>query len=95
MIMKNVFAPVLALSMAAAPLLAQQETPMQMAQRVDACNGREVVSARMSGPDTLAVTCGGGAGMGGGGLAAPAIGLGVLAVAAAALSGGSSSSDTQ
>jgi len=91
--MKNVFASVFALSMAATPLLAQQETPMQMAQRVDACDGREVVSARMSGPGTLAVTCAGG--VGGGGLAAPAIGLGVLAVAAAAFSGGSSSSDTQ
>lgn len=91
--MKNVFASIFALSMAATPLLAQQETPMQMAQRVDACDGREVVSARMSDSNTLAVTCGGGTG--GGGLAAPAIGLGVLAVAAAAFSGGSSSSDTQ
>lgn len=95
--MKNVFASVFAMSMAATPLLAQQETPMQMAQRVDACDGREVVSARMSDSDTLAVTCAGagGGGTGGGGLAAPAIGLGVLAVAAAAFSGGSSSSDTQ
>ena len=93
--MKNVFASVFALSIVATPLLAQQETPMQMAQRVDACDGREVVSARMSDSNTLAVTCAGGGGMGGGGLAAPAIGLGVLAVAAAAFSGGSSSSDTQ
>lgn len=93
--MKNVFASVFAMSMAATPLLAQQETPMQMAQRVDACDGREVVSARMSDSDTLAVTCAGGGGTGGGGLAAPVIGLGVLAVAAAAFSGGSSSSDTQ
>lgn len=92
--MKNVFASVFAMSMAATPVLAQQETPMQMAQRVDACDGREVVSARMSGPGTLAVKCAP-AGGAGGGLAAPAIGLGVLAVAAAAFSGGSSSSDTQ
>ena len=101
--MKNIFAPVLALAMLASPLAAQ-EAPMQMAERVNACDGREVLSARMTEGDKLAVQCaaeatrttmssqGGGGSLG---VVAPLIGLGLVGIGVAALAGGSSSSDTQ
>ena len=92
--MKKIFVPVLALSMLAGPLAAQ-ESPMQMAQRLDACDGREILSAEMTADGRLAVRCVASAASDGIGLGAPLIGLGVLGVGVAALASGSSSSDTQ
>lgn len=87
------------------PVLAQSaETPMQAAARVDACEGREVLSARMTDDNRLAVTCGkvaGGnapvvstqnnnnRGLGGG------VGALVIIGGLALIGGTSSSSDTQ
>lgn len=99
--MKQIFAPVLALSMLATPLAAQGETPMQMAERLDACDGRTVLGAEVNAANELVVRCareaaaqnnGGG---GGGGLLAPALGLAAAAALVGAVAGGSSSSDTQ
>ena len=99
--MKHIFAPVLALSMLASPLAAQGETPMQMAERLDACDGRTVLGAEINASNELVVRCareaaarnnGGG---GGGGLLAPALGLAGAAALVGAVAGGSSSSDTQ
>ncbi len=100
--MKQIFAPVLALSMLATPLFAQGETPMQMAQRLDACDGREVLGAEINASNELVVRCAreaaarntGGNG-GGNGLLAPALGLAGAAALIGAVAGGSSSSDTQ
>ena len=105
--MKKILAPVLALSMLAGPLAAEG-SPLQMAERLDACDGREVISARMSDDGKLAVRCAAAetrvstqgeaaaAGSAGGlGIAAPLIGLGAIGLGVAALAGGSSSSDTQ
>lgn len=88
------------------PVLAQSaETPMQIAARVDACEGREVLSARMTDDNRLAVTCGKAAGstgpvvstqnnnntrgLGGG------VGALVIIGGIALIGGTSSSSDTQ
>ncbi|HKL70950.1 hypothetical protein [Salibaculum sp.] len=95
--MKKITLSLFALSIAATPLMA--ETPMEMAQRVDACDGAEILSATVDADGELEVTCatavaGNGGGLGGG-LATPALALGVLGLAVGAFSGGSSSSDTQ
>lgn len=87
------------------PVLAQSaETPMQIAARVDACEGREVLSARITDDNRLAVTCGKAAGS-----TAPVVstqnnnnrglggGVGALVIIGglALIGGTSSSSDTQ
>jgi hypothetical protein len=101
--MKKIFTPVLALTMLASPLAAQ-ESPMQMAERVNACDGREVLSARMTDSGKLAVSCADAQVQSTVstqnndnrlGVVGPLIGLGALAIGVAALAGGSSSSDTQ
>ena len=98
----------------AVPVLAQQgttriggETALQMAERIDACNGSRIVDANFvqsdtqpmtkysSGETQLRVTCvdGVAGGLGSGG--ALALGLGVVAlIAVAAASGSDSSSST-
>ena len=87
------------------PVLAQSaETPMQIAARVDACEGREVLSARITDDNRLAVTCGKAAGSNApvvstqnnsGNSLTPVI-VGAVVVGGLALIGGtSSSSDTQ
>jgi hypothetical protein len=57
MAMKQITLSLFALSLAAAPLSAQQETPMQMAQRLDACNGAEILSASVDAAGELEVSC--------------------------------------
>ncbi len=100
----SVFALTAAVS-APLPALAQAaETPMQIAARVDACEGREVLSARIADGNRLAVTCGKTAGanapvistqnnnnrgLGG------AVAAGVVIFGLAMVVGTSSSSDTQ
>lgn len=99
----SVFALTAAVS-APLPALAQAaETPMQIAARVDACEGREVLSARIADGNRLAVTCGKNAGanapvistqnnnrgLGG------AVAAGVVIFGLAMVVGTSSSSDTQ
>jgi hypothetical protein len=97
--MKKIALPFFALSLAAAPLSAQQETPMEMAQRLDACDGAEILSASVDAAGELEVTCATAAAVNsgglGGGLTAPALGLAALGLAVGAFAGGSSSSDTQ
>lgn len=102
--MKKFTLSLFALSMMAAPLAAQ-ETPIQMAERMDACDGREVLSARMTDGNQLAVQCAQPATEqarlstqdNGGrlGVVLPLIGLGAIGIAVGAMAGGSSSSDTQ
>lgn len=86
------------------PVLAQSaETPMQMASRIDACEGRDILSAQITDDNRLAVTCGKAmgthspvlssqnqdTGLGGAMLA------GVIVGTLALITGTSSSSDTQ
>ena len=90
-----------------APALAQQtferqggESATQMANRIGACGGAGITSARFTGAGSvLRVTCAGGAGntdlTGGlGAGAAVAGGVALVAIAAAAIGGGSGTSST-
>lgn len=89
------------------PVLAQSaETPMQSAARVDACEGREVLSARITDDNRLAVTCGKAAGANAPVVStqnndnrnkglSPAVAGAVIIGGLALIGGTSSSSDTQ
>ena len=88
------------------PVLAQSaETPMQIAARVDACEGREVLSARITDDNRLAVTCGKAAGANAPVVStqnenrnkglSPAVAGAVIIGGLALIGGTSSSSDTQ
>ncbi|MBK1634230.1 hypothetical protein [Rhodovulum adriaticum] len=96
--MKAITSSLFAASLICAPLAAQAETPMEMAQRLDACNGNQVNSARMT-DKGLAVTCGSMSvstqSAPDNGLLMPVIGLAGLAFVFGAMAGGSSASDTQ
>lgn len=73
------------------------ETALEMANRINACNGAGVLGAQFTdGGSLLEVTCRGGAALSGGLGTAGAVALGVVVVAviAAAASGGGSSSTT-
>lgn len=82
--MKRIIAPLGAALMMATPLFAQQEPAMQVAVRMDACQGRSIVSADWMEDGRLGVSCrgsavggqGGAAAGGAAGGAAAALGLG-------------------
>ena len=95
--MKKITLSLFAFSIAATPLVA--ETPMEMAQRLNACDGADIVSASLGAAGELEVSCAtavaGNSGGLGGGLTVPALGLAALGLAVGAFAGGSSSGDTQ